>query len=397
MPDANGSATGGSLDHRHFAVLSYGGVIPGLDAARAGRGIDAGLLGSAVGTRIADLVAFNQQIAGVRLDVEPVTLACIAIIQHLVPTEHVAMAAVGLGLLAKVNAGNTVAGNGVVDKLVVRVLVTDGDAVMAVGLYDITGKARVPHAPAQEQADVAIIVKAAGLHHSVGASGSRVHAVTRMAVRLAVFDTHAIADLEGDAVAVVVPRDTVAHGHVTHAVHVNGAAAAAVDIRILGAIAVDGEALESNVGGILGDENGEGVAQPRVSLLGVVVAQGHGVEDDIRQLHRGDAGDADIPAAVQLVVGNRDAHAGTELRGVGDAQECVAVIGVLHQRALDASALAKDSLTGDATDGHTGGHEEAVVHGPGPRADGQGIARPKHSSGLLKGGAVGPDHVRRAG
>src|ERR1035437_4133017 len=79
-----------------------------------------------------DPVVLDDQIAGRGRDIEAVARLGAAIVQHLVVAERVTVTAVGERLVAEIDAALSVPRNGVVDKLVIRILVADGDAVEAI-------------------------------------------------------------------------------------------------------------------------------------------------------------------------------------------------------------------------------------------------------------------------
>ncbi len=106
------------------------------------------------------------------------------------------MTAVLRRLFPEVNAGYAIPGDRIVDELVVRILVTDRDAVMPVRLDNVIFKAAVAYAPAQEKTNIAVVVQPAALYEGVRASRPWMNAVPRVPVRLAVQHANAIADLE---------------------------------------------------------------------------------------------------------------------------------------------------------------------------------------------------------
>ena len=83
------------------------------------------------------------------------------------------------------------------------------------------------------------------------------NAITGVTVRFTVNDVNAIADLERNAVAVVVAGRAPANGDVTHAIHVNCSSAAAVNVVVLSPVSVHDEVFKHDVGGIDGTQNRE--------------------------------------------------------------------------------------------------------------------------------------------
>ena len=96
-----------------------------------------------------------------------------------------------------------------------------------------------------------------------------------MAERFAVQNLDVLGDLEGDAVAVVVPGDAVPDDGVARVVEVDRAAAAAVDVRVLVPVAVHGEVFEDDALGLDGAQDGEAVADAGVLPVEVVVLECH--------------------------------------------------------------------------------------------------------------------------
>src|SRR5205823_12380604 len=74
-----------------------------------------------------------------------------AVVQHDVLLEPVAMGAHRLALVAEGDAGVVVAHDAVAAEQVVRVLVPEGDAALAIPLEGVVLEPAVPHAPAAEQ------------------------------------------------------------------------------------------------------------------------------------------------------------------------------------------------------------------------------------------------------
>src|SRR5262249_25145406 len=156
-------------------------------------------------------------------------------------------------------------------EFVIRVLVPDGNAVVPVFFDDVIAEATVAHSPAQEQADIAVVMHAAVLDHGIGAARSGMNAVAGLPVGLAIHHVHVFRNLERDAVAIVVLRHTAIDRYIAHVVHIDGAAAAAIEIRILHFVPVHDEVFKGDVLHVHGAQNREGVANARVFLFAVVV------------------------------------------------------------------------------------------------------------------------------
>src|SRR5277367_1491711 len=140
---------------------------------------------------VADLVAGDYGVGYTLGDVESGS----AIVQDFVVVERIAIAAVLGSFLAKVDAAHAVARDGVVPEFVVGVLVADGDSVVTVVFDDIIAELAVTYAPAQVQADVAVVVHMAALDDGICAARAGMNAVAGLAVRLAVQHMHVVGDL----------------------------------------------------------------------------------------------------------------------------------------------------------------------------------------------------------
>src|SRR5262249_53090044 len=147
-------------------------------------------------------------------DVEAVSIPGIAIVHHSIASEYVPVATVLERLFPKVDTARSIARHGIVEELIVSVFVTDRDAVAPVVFDHVVLKASVPHAPAEEQADLAIIMQVASFHQWPRAAGTRMNAIAGVPIRCTVQDLHVLSDLKRDAVAVVVPGRTAANGHI---------------------------------------------------------------------------------------------------------------------------------------------------------------------------------------
>jgi hypothetical protein len=91
-------------------------------------------------------------------------------------------------------------------------------------------------------------------------------------------------------------------------------------------------------------QHGKCVPDTRMVLCLIVVANRHRVQNYVWDhiggvLHRRNARNADVPSAVQLVVGDRDAHPGVEFRGLRYGQEGIAVVSVFGKGALSMPRL----------------------------------------------------------
>ena len=86
-------------------------------------------------------------------------------------------------------------------------------------------------------------------------------------VALAVLDEDVVADLPADAVAVVVAGDHPAEGQPAAILEEDAAGVVAVEVVVVGPVAVDGQVLDRDVGDVLGREEGEEACGGRLALL----------------------------------------------------------------------------------------------------------------------------------
>src|SRR4029453_1694318 len=95
------------------------GVIAGHDGTRALHLVDAITLRATRGARIRNLIPFDHDIAGLRLNVEAEAGLLAAVIEHFVVAECVPVSTVEEGLVPEINAAFAVPDDGVVSEFVV--------------------------------------------------------------------------------------------------------------------------------------------------------------------------------------------------------------------------------------------------------------------------------------
>src|SRR5689334_19824839 len=148
---------------------------------------------------------------------------------------------------------------------------------------------------------------------------------------------NAIADLERYTVSVVVAGSAVTNSDIADTIHVDCPAATTVNILVFSAVAINDEIFEHDVCSIDGTQDREGIADPRMVLLLVVVAQCHGIDDHVWRLHTGNTGNRYRPPCIRNIIDNPDAHPWTKLSGIGNGEEGLSVITVFDQRAFNPS------------------------------------------------------------
>src|SRR5262249_44138257 len=99
-------------------------VIAGHDGARALRLEDAITLRAAGGASIGDLVLFDHNVAGLRLNVETIAGLLTTVIEHFVFPECVPVSTIEEGLGPEIHAALAISGYGVFHELVVGILVS---------------------------------------------------------------------------------------------------------------------------------------------------------------------------------------------------------------------------------------------------------------------------------
>src|SRR5881396_2082661 len=97
-----GDGRGRALAVIRFNVPAHP-VVASLDGTGAGRFVNPDPLGTARGARFGNPVGLNDQIAGGWRDIKTISRARIAVIQHLVVSKGVAMAAILWRLLAEIH------------------------------------------------------------------------------------------------------------------------------------------------------------------------------------------------------------------------------------------------------------------------------------------------------
>lgn len=355
--------------------MPFQGIALILNGSRTGGLVDPVTLGALFGgSRIRDPVACNHNITGMRLDIESVAALLIPIVEDLVIPERGAMSAVLERLLPEIDTRDAIAGNGVVKERIVGVLVSDGDPILPVVFNYIARKLTVPYPPAQEQAYLSVVVNAAVLHCGLVASGTGMDSIACMSEGFAIQHANIVRDLKRNTVSVVVPGNAVADSDVAGQIDVNCAASAAVDVRVLILVPIDGHVFKDHAFGLDRAENWKSVSHPGVPPFGIVVPQGHGMDAKNVAFHGGNRSGADVPSGIEVVIYDAQPHPGMKFLWVGHSQLAFSVISVLNQRALDPGTLKQNRLAWGPSNRHRGWDEKAVVHLVSTGADLQGVA-----------------------
>src|SRR5438067_12607420 len=115
-----GDRRGRALAIIRFSVPAHS-VIASLDRTGASLFVNPDPLCAAGRARFGHPVGLNDQIAGGWRDIKTISRAGIAVIQHLVVSKSVAMAAIVWRFLAEIHAARAVSRNRIIDKLLVGV------------------------------------------------------------------------------------------------------------------------------------------------------------------------------------------------------------------------------------------------------------------------------------
>ena len=158
-----------------------------------------------------------------------------------------------------------------------------------------------------------------------------VDAEVGVVVAVAVLDHDVVADLEADAVAVVVPRRHAADGEAVAVLEEDAAGVVAVEALVVGLVAVEREVLDDDVGGPLGGQQREHRRAGRLAGEPEVLAEA-GVEPEA-VARAGDerALDDDRAAVVRVLGAEDDAVADLEPARVLQGDLAVVPVGVVGQ------------------------------------------------------------------
>src|SRR5262245_18377790 len=153
------------------------GIVAGDDGARALHLVYAITLRAAGGAGVGDLVPFDDDVAGLRLDIEPIAGPLAAVLEVFVAPERIPVSAIEEVLGPEIHAAIAIPGDGVIHELVVGILVSNGHSIAPVVLHRIVAELAVPDPPAKEPPDAAVVMHAAASDHRIGAAGSGVDSV----------------------------------------------------------------------------------------------------------------------------------------------------------------------------------------------------------------------------
>ena len=162
-------------------------------------------------------------------------------------------------------------------------------------------------------------------------------------VALAVLDEHVVADLPGDAVAVVVAGDHAAEGQPAAILGEDAARVVAVEVVVVGAVAVERQVLDRDVRDVLGREQGEEARGGGLALLEPeVLAEGLVELEAVARAGHERPLDDDGPAGVGILGPQADAVADLEPAGVGQGHLLVVPVGAGRELGRDRGLLDQD-------------------------------------------------------
>ena len=142
------------------------------------------------------MIAFDHDVAGMRLNVEAICTLRLAIVPKSIAAECIAMSAVSERLLAKIDARGAVSRNCIVNKKIAGIFMANGDAVLSIIFDSVATEFSVAHSPAKEEADLSVVVKAAPFYYWLIAARARVDPIPGVAIGLAILHTDVVRNLE---------------------------------------------------------------------------------------------------------------------------------------------------------------------------------------------------------
>ena len=237
---------------------------------------------------------------------------------------------------------------------------TNGDARVTVADEVVVFKDAVFDAPAEEEANAAVVFRAAVADDGVLAATARVETEMGIARAGTVFDCDVLALLEADAIAVIIFDRAVLEGRMVSAVEEYAGAAATVEVRIVFAVAIYSQVFDPGIFDVVAADDREGGCSARIARDEVIASHGHIDAKGVVLLPENGA-DGGVKSTAMIVC-DADAIAHFESIGIFKGDLFFAKIPVEEKWGLNAVCLPQCGIFALSFDPDVAAKVERVAH-----------------------------------
>lgn len=237
---------------------------------------------------------------------------------------------------------------------------TNGDARVAVADEVVVFKDAVFDAPAEEEANAAVVFRAAVADDGMLTATARVQTQVGIVRAGAVFNCDVLALLEADAIAVIIFDRAVLEGRMVSAVEEYASAAATVEVRVVFAVAIYGQVFDPGIFDVVAADDREGGCSARIARDEVVASHGYIDAKGVVLLPENGA-DGGVKSTAMIVC-DADAIAHFESMGIFKGDLFFTKISVEEKWGLNAVCLPQCGIFALSFDRDVAAQMECVAH-----------------------------------